>query len=152
MRPELARRWGAMQHTSTFMGNPMGCAASLASLDEIESRGLVQRSGEIGRKMMDALEDMQRRHPLIGDVRGLGSMCGVEFVLDRRTKAPAPAEGKRVVQHLLGQGVMATNYGGAYHNVLKMSPPLVITDEQLEYALTCLDESIGQVEREVGMS
>ena len=148
MRPELARAWHPMQHTSTFMGNPLGCAASLASLDEIEERGLVQRSAEIGRQMMGAARDMQKRHPLIGDVRGLGSMVGLEFVRDRRTKAPASTEGKRVVEELLARGVMATNYGGAYHNVLKMSPPLVITDEQLQFGLQCLDESIGAVERQ----
>ncbi len=149
MRPELARAWGPMQHTSTFMGNPIGCAASLASLDEIEGRGLVQRSVAIGRQMTQALTDMQARHPVMGDVRGLGSMVGVEFVRDRQSKAPAPAEGKRVVERLLGLGVMATNYGGSYHNVLKMSPPLVITDEQLLFALERVDEAIGQVEKEL---
>ena len=149
MRPELARAWGAMQHTSTFMGNPLGCAASLASLDEIEERHLVERSAEIGRRMMAALRDMQPQHPTMGDVRGLGSMVGIEFVLDRQSKAPAPAVGQRVVAELLRQGVMATNYGGTYHNVLKMSPPLVITDEQLEYALQQIDEAIGTVERDL---
>lgn len=148
MRPELARAWGPMQHQSTFMGNPIGCAASLASLDEIESRNLVQRSAEIGRCMLDALRDMQKRHPLIGDVRGLGSMAGLEFVLDRRSKAPAVAQGKRVIAHLLQRGIMATNYGGTYRNVMKLSPPLVITDEQLHFALERLDECIGLVEKE----
>lgn len=151
MRRQLAQAWGPMQHTSTFMGNPIGCAASLASLDEIEGRGLVQRSAEIGRQMMEALRDMHGRHPLIGDVRGLGSMCGIEFVRDRESRTPASAEGKRVVQLLLARGVMATNYGGSYHNVLKMSPPLVITDEQLAYAMERLDECIGAVERELGI-
>lgn len=152
MRPELARVWGPMQHTSTFMGNPMGCAASLASLDEIEGRGLVQRSSQIGVLMMDALRDMQKRHPLVGDVRGLGSMVGIEFVRDRKGKTPAAKEGKRVVAYLLERGVMATNYGGTYHNVLKMSPPLVISDEQVQFAMERVDESIGLVEREEGLA
>ncbi len=152
MRPELARAWQSMQHTSTFMGNPIACAACLASLSEIEERGLVQRSLEIGRQAMGALQDMQKRHPLIGDVRGRGAMFGVEFVLDRRTKAPGAAEGKRVVAELLQRGVMATNYGGSYHNVLKMSPPLTISDAQLQCALERLDESIAVVEREKGLA
>ncbi|MGQ9683151.1 MAG: aspartate aminotransferase family protein [Anaerolineae bacterium] len=151
MRPELARAWGSMQHTSTFMGHPIGCAASLACLDEIERHGLVARSMEIGTRMMDALKQMQPRHPLMGDVRGIGSMVGIEFVRDRKSKAPAAREGKRVVQALLSAGVMATNYGGTYHNVLKMSPPLTISDAQLDFALARLDQCIGQIEREEGM-
>ncbi len=148
MRPELAHTWRAMQHTSTFMGNPIGCAASLASLDEIEARGLVSRSAEIGRQMMAALRAMQPHHPLMGDVRGLGSMIGIEFVRDQ-SKTPAPDAGHRVVEALLKRGVMATNYGGTYKNVLKMSPPLVITDSQLQFALEQVEWAIGQVERDL---
>jgi len=152
MRRELAQAGGAMQHTSTFMGNPVGCAASLASLDEIERYGLVERSQEIGQRLLQTLRQMQPQHPLMGDVRGLGSMVGIEFVRDRQSKEPAGAEGKRVVQRLLEHGIMVTNYGGAYHNVLKMSPPLTISDAQLDAAMVCIEESIGQVEREVGLA
>lgn len=146
--PEISSVWKPLQHTSTFMGNPVGCAASMASLAEIEERGLVQRSVELGMRFEQRLLEMKERHPLIGDVRGIGSMMGIEIVRDRATKEPGSEEGARIVTRAMEKGVMITNYGGTYHNVIKMSPPLVITDEQIEVALDLLDESIGEVEAE----
>ena len=147
--PQISSVWQPLQHTSTFMGNPVGCAASLASLAEIEERNLVQRSAELGVHFKERLLDMKDRHPLIGDVRGIGSMMGIEIVRDRATKVPGSEEGARVVARAMAKGVMLTNYGGSYHNVIKMSPPLVITDEQFDVALDLLDESLGEVEAEL---
>jgi 4-aminobutyrate aminotransferase len=144
--PEIASAWKPMQHTSTFLGNPVGCAAALASLAEIEERGLVQRSAELGAYFKAQVEKLQQAHPLIGDVRGLGMMVGIEVVRDRATREPAPKEGARVVEAAMRRGVMANNYGGMYHNVIKMSPPLVITRRQLDVALNALDESFSEVE------
>lgn len=149
--PEISSKWKPLQHTSTFLGNPVGCAASLASLAEIEERQLVQRSAELGERFRRRLLDMQARHPLIGDVRGKGSMMGLELVKDRKTKEPASKEGAEVVRRALTKGVMATNYGGTYHNVIKMAPPLVITDQQLDVALDLLEESLAEVEGEMGL-
>jgi 4-aminobutyrate aminotransferase len=143
---EIASAWQPMQHSSTFVGNPVGCAAALASLQEIEERELVRRSRELGQYFKAALLDLQERHPIIGDVRGLGTMVGLEFVKDRETKEPAAAFGRELVESLLSKGIMATNYGGTYHNVLKMSPPLVVTKEQLDRALEILEESLLEVE------
>jgi len=145
--PEISSVWKPLQHSSTFMGNPVGCAASMASLAEIEERGLLARSQEIGARSMTRLRAMKAEHPLIGDVRGLGSMVGIEIVRDRATKEPGSSEGVRVVNHALAKGLMITNYGGTYHNVIKMAPPLVITDEQLDYAFDILDQSLGEVEQ-----
>ena len=147
-RQEIARAWKPMQHSSTFVGNPVGCAGALACIGEIEGRGLVKRSRETGERFTNALRGMQDRHPLIGDVRGLGMMVGVEFVKDRTTREPAEEAGRQVVKRLLAQGIMATNYGGTWHNVLKMSPPLVITDRQLDKAIETIDATIGEVEAE----
>ena len=146
MSAEVADAWGPMMHTSTFLGNPVGCAASLASLAEIEEKGLVQRSAEMGDYFKARLEELQQEHHLIGEVRGVGMMVGVEFVRDRETREPATEEGARVVDGLLERGIIATNYGGSYHNVLKMSPPLVITQEQLDRAIEALNESLSVVE------
>ena len=146
MSEEVADAWGPMMHTSTFLGNPVGCAAALASLAEIEERGLVQRGAELGDYFKSRLEELQQEHHLIGEVRGVGMMVGVEFVRDRATREPATEEGARVVDGLLQRGVIATNYGGSYHNVLKMSPPLVITKEQLDCAIEALNESLSTVE------
>ncbi len=145
-RPEIAAAWKPFQHTSTFMGNPMGSAAALAALDIIETEGLVERSAELGRYFKDALCEIQPRHPLMGDVRGLGMMVGIELVKDAEMRSPASKEGHRVVDEMLKRGVMATNYGGTYHNVIKLSPPLVITKEQLDYGIKVIDESLALVE------
>ncbi len=142
---EIAEAWKPMQHSSTFVGNPVGCAAALACLDEIEQGHLVQRSGEMGEYFKKALLAMQERYPIIGNVRGLGMMVGVEFVKDRDTKEPAPELGRKIVDMLLSKGIMATNFGGTYHNVLKMSPPLVITKEQLDTAIELIDQTLAEL-------
>jgi 4-aminobutyrate aminotransferase len=144
-RPEIAEAWKPLQHTSTFLGNPVGCAASLASLAEIESRDLVARSAELGQRFEARLREMQSKHLLIGDIRVRGSMAGIELVRDRDSKEPADSEAAQAVADALNRGVMATNLGGTYHNVIKMSPPLVITDEQLDAALDLLDKSLQDV-------
>lgn len=145
-RAEIARSWGANQQSTTFLGNPVGAAAALASIAEIEERGLVERSRDEGAYFLEQLQAIGARHPLVGDVRGKGLMVGIELVKDRSTKEPASAEGERVVAALLRRGVMATNYGGSYHNVLKLSPPLVIAREQLDFAIDAIDASLGEVE------
>ena len=138
--------WESLQHTSTFMGNPVGCAAALASVAEIEEKELVDRSRDLGAYFKTELESFLIRHPMIGDVRGLGMMVGIEVVKDKGSKEPASDLGRKVVTTALEKGVMATNYGGTYHNVVKMSPPLVISKEQLEIALEILDDSFSEVE------
>jgi 4-aminobutyrate aminotransferase-like enzyme len=147
--PEIAGSWQAYQQSSTFLGNPVGSAAALASIAEIEDRGLVEQARTEGAYFKSRLTALVDKHPLIGDVRGLGMMVAIELVQDRATKAPASAEGRRVVAKLLQRGIMCTNYGGSFHNVLKMSPPLVITREQLDVAIAAIDASIGEVEAEI---
>jgi 4-aminobutyrate aminotransferase len=150
MRPEIARSWQSYQQSSTFLGNPVGAAAALASIAEIEERGLVERSRDEGAYFLERARELEAKHPLIGNVRGKGMMVAIELVRDRGSKAPATDEGKRVVAKLLEHGVMCTNYGGTFHNVLKMSPPLVISREQLNYAIDAIDQCISEVEAELG--
>ena len=147
--PEIAKAWGPAQHTSTFLGNPLGSAAALASIAYIEKHQLVQRSAEIGARMMDAFQQMQKRYALIGDVRGLGSMVGFEIVVDRKTKEPGAKPALQIRDECTKRGVLVTNVGGMYGNVHKISPPLVITDAQLDFALGVIDESIALVQKSV---
>ena len=146
-KPEIADAWGSCQHTSTFLGNPLGSAAALASISYIERHNLVQRSAEIGERMLDALEEMYPRYPIIGDVRGRGSMVGFEVVADRKTKEPNAQLAKRIRDDLYGRGVMANNVGGMYGNAFKLSPPLVITDQQIDFAMKAMEESIFDTQR-----
>lgn len=147
--PAIASAWGPSQHTSTFLGNPLGSAAALASIGYIERHNLVQRSADIGRRMMDAFEDLYRNYPIVGDVRGLGSMTGFEIVADRKTKEPAAGLARQIRDECARRGVLVTNVGGTYGNVHKISPPLVITDEQLDFALRVIDESVALVQKSV---
>jgi 4-aminobutyrate aminotransferase/(S)-3-amino-2-methylpropionate transaminase len=145
--PEIASAWSSCQHTSTFMGNPLGCAGSLASIRYIEQHDLVQRSAELGLRMKETLQQMRERHPTIGDVRGLGTAVGFEMVVDRKTKEPGQGLAVRVRDECHQRGVAVFNVGGMYGNVFKLSPPLVITDEQLDFAMSVIDESIEAVEK-----
>ena len=149
MTPTIASSWHAYQQSTTFLGNPVGSAAALASIAEVEERGLVERSRIDGAYFKARLEDIQERHPIVGDVRGKGMMVALELVKDRATKEPAPVESKKAMDRLLQRGIMCTNRGGPYHNILKMSPPLVITREQLDVAIDAIDASLGDVEAEL---
>jgi 4-aminobutyrate aminotransferase-like enzyme len=143
---EIMNSWGNFQHTSTFSANPLGCAAALASLDVIEKEKLVEKSASMGREFLKRLEEMKEKHRLIGDVRGLGMMCGLELIKDAK-KTPAVEETKKVVEYALKHGVILQPPGGRFANVLKMSPPLVITKEQLDFGLRTLDEALTFAEK-----
>ncbi len=143
---EIMSSWGAFKHTSTFSANPLGCAAALASLDVIEKERLVERSAMMGRDFLKRLEEIKDRHKIVGDARGLGMMCGLELVRDAR-KTPAVEETRAIVEYTLKHGVILQPPGGRFGNVLKLSPPLVITEEQLDFGLRILDEAIAFAEK-----
>jgi 4-aminobutyrate aminotransferase len=145
-RKDIAASWKMLKHTSTFLANPIGCAAGVASLTVIEEEHLVEKSAELGSYLLKRLREFQNRHELIGDVRGKGLMIGVELVSDRETKAPATKVTERIVNEALKRGVYFAS-GGRYGNVLKISPPLVITKEQIDFALEVLDKALKMAEK-----
>jgi 4-aminobutyrate aminotransferase/(S)-3-amino-2-methylpropionate transaminase len=133
------RSRGEALHTSTFLGNPVGCAAALAALSVLEEERLVERSAQLGARIRARLEEATRDHPRVGEVRGLGMMIGVELVRDRESRAPAPELAGRVVVEALRRGVLLLG-GGIHGNVLSLSPPFVITEAQVDAALGALEE------------
>jgi 4-aminobutyrate aminotransferase len=133
------RSTGEALHTSTFLGHPVGCAAALASMAVLRDERLVERSAEMGARMQDRLRAMTADHPNVGEVRGRGMMIGMEMVRDRESRAPAPELAGRVVVEGLRRGVLLLG-GGIYGNVLSFSPPFVITDEQVDFALGVIGE------------
>ena len=143
---EIAACWGAEQHTSTFVGHPVGCAAALAGIQEILEHNLVQRSAEMGAYMLTNLREIQTRHSLVGDVRGIGMLAAIELVKDRQTREPATQETKRLIQETLNRGVMSTLRGGDYGSLLRLAPSFTITKGQLDFALQALDESLTVIE------
>lgn len=145
---EVMRAWprsaGEAIHTSTFLGNPVACAAALASLAVLEEEKLIERSAALGAHLRARLDELCAQHPRVGEVRGLGLMIGVEMVWDRETREPAPELAGRVVVELLRRGVLLLG-GGIYGNVLSFSPPFVITEEQLDAALRLLATVLGEI-------
>ncbi len=134
---------GEAIHTSTFLGNPIACAAALAQIEEIETEGLVGRAAELGKRLRRRLEEW-RRFPVVGDVRGLGLLQGVELVEDRERRLPATALAGRVVAEALRKGVLLLAEGPE-GNVLAFVPPLVITERQLDHALDVVEEALATV-------
>jgi 4-aminobutyrate aminotransferase / (S)-3-amino-2-methylpropionate transaminase / 5-aminovalerate transaminase len=145
---EVMQAWprstGEAIHTSTFLGHPVGCAAALASLAVLEEEGLVERSARLGAALRSRLEAMLEGHPRVGEVRGLGMMIGVELVRDRESREPAPDLVGRVVVGALREGVIVLG-GGIHGNVLSLSPPFVIAEEQLEASLAVLGRAFDSL-------
>lgn len=140
---EQVMSWAPGAHGSTFGGNPVCCAAAQATLDVLEQEHLMDNARRVGGYLMDNLRELAGESRLIGDVRGLGLMIGVEMVQDKETKTPAPAEANAVVQECFQRGLMLLPCGP---NSIRFSPPLTLTEAQADTALRIFSESLAQVE------
>ena len=123
----------------TYGGNPIACAAALGAIETIKSEKLVDRANAIGKIMVDALTDMQKKYPVIGEVRGRGAMIAIELV-QPGSKEPNGAVMSAVVKYAQSKGVLFLT-AGTYGNVLRFLPPLVISDELVKDAMSVLDEA-----------
>jgi 4-aminobutyrate aminotransferase len=139
----VARRevmdWGPGAHASTFGGNPVSCIAALETIKLLEE-GLMANAAEVGAHLKTQLTGLMDKHPIIGDVRGLGLMIGAELVKDRATKEPATAEKERVIQACFQRGLLLLGCG---QSTVRFCPPLVITKEQADTAVGILDEVLA---------
>ena len=133
--------WPPGAHASTFGGNPVACAAAMATIRLIRER-LMQNAADVGAHLFAALQMLMEKHALIGDVRGRGLMIGVELVRDRQTKERATSERDRVVRECFNRGLLVL---GAGRNALRFSPPLVLTKDQADTAVRFLDEALTAV-------
>jgi 4-aminobutyrate aminotransferase / (S)-3-amino-2-methylpropionate transaminase / 5-aminovalerate transaminase len=124
----------------TYVGNPVACAAAVAVLDVIEEEGLLDRADQIGKSIRSRWEEIATEVPEVGEIRGLGSMIGVEMIKDRDTKEPAGEYPGTFTGHTISRGVVTVSCG-IYHNVIRHLMPHVITDDQLEEGLNVLAES-----------
>ncbi|WP_378952370.1 4-aminobutyrate--2-oxoglutarate transaminase [Pelosinus sp. sgz500959] len=125
----------------TYGGNPLACVAGVETIKFIEEQKLCDRAGKIGNITMARLKTLQDRCSIIGDVRGVGSMIGIELVKDRQTKEPAKELTGKIVKYCLEQGVMLIS-AGIFSNVIRLLIPMVVTDEELDRGLTVLEQSI----------
>jgi 4-aminobutyrate aminotransferase len=144
----VARReimdWEKGSHGNTYGGNPISCAAALATIDLIEN-GYMQNAAEVGQYTLDALTEIQGHHPSIGDVRGIGLMIGVEFVKDRTSKEPAGALTERVVDLAFERGLLMLSCG---KSVIRIAPPLSISRSEVDEGLAIFEEAVALAEKE----
>ncbi len=131
--------------STSYGGNPMACAAALASITAIEEEGILGHVAELERFFVKRLEQMKAEHPIVGDVRCKGCLMGVELVQDRSTKEPFTAAGEMVYQRAFRKGLAWIPAG----HILRMSPPLIMEEPVAAKAMDIIDEAIGETEREL---
>jgi 4-aminobutyrate aminotransferase len=134
--------WKPGAHASTFGGNPVAIAASLATIDLLEHQ-YISNATEMGNLIFKLTADWRERHKIVGDIRGKGLMVGIELVRDQKTKERAPELRNRIVEMAFHKGLLIL---GAGENALRLAPPLMIDEEQAEFAVRTLDACLTEVE------
>jgi len=132
-------------HFNTFGGNPISMTQGLATLEVIEEDGLQNNSLVVGKYLKDELLGLQEKHPLIGEVRGMGLMLGVELVKDHKTRSPASAEAAFVMEAMKHRQVLVGK-GGLYGNTLRIKPPMCISKDDAAYLVAMLDDVLTELE------
>lgn len=132
----------------TYCGNPLACASALKVMEIMKAEDYAGKAAAIGEKVMKRYNQMKEKYEEVGDVRGLGSMIGVEFVKTKEGKEPYPEFVSGVIQTALQKGLMIEN-AGSFGNVIRFLAPLCITDEQLETGLTIFEEAIQETRNTV---
>ncbi len=140
---ESVMNWPPGSHGSTYGGNPVACAAAHATLDVIEAERLAENAAQIGARLIEKLKDLQTSSKLIGDVRGLGLMVGVELVKDEETKQRAKQEVEQVIQESFRKGLILLPCGP---NTIRFAPPLTINIDDVETACGIFAGALKQVE------
>jgi 4-aminobutyrate aminotransferase-like enzyme/Ser/Thr protein kinase RdoA (MazF antagonist) len=137
--PEIAASFNnGMEFFSTFGGNPVACAAGIAVLDVLEEECLQENALRVGSYLIARLKSLQQKHALIGDLRGSGLFLGIDLVIDRESREPAPNQATYVVNRLRERGIL-TGTDGPYHNVIKLRPPLVFSQTDADLFVATLD-------------
>jgi alanine-glyoxylate transaminase / (R)-3-amino-2-methylpropionate-pyruvate transaminase len=143
-RPEIASVMKNRIHFNTFGGNPISMTQGLATLEVIDSEGIQQNALTIGGHLKERLLGLQKRQPLIGEVRGMGLMLGVELVRDQQTKEPATAETADLVELCKDRGLLIGK-GGLAGNTLRIKPPMCLTRDDADFLVDCLDEVLTMI-------
>jgi 4-aminobutyrate aminotransferase len=135
--------WKPGAHASTFGGNPVAIAASLATIDLLEHQ-YIENAAKMGQHIFKLTADWRERHKIVGDIRGKGLMIGIELVRDQKTKERAPDLRNRIVEMAFHKGLLIL---GAGENALRFCPPLLIDEEQAEFAVRTIDACLTEVEK-----
>ncbi|MBZ5536696.1 MAG: acetyl ornithine aminotransferase family protein [Acidobacteriia bacterium] len=135
--------WPPGAHASTFGGNPVSCAAALATIKLLEEQ-YTENAARIGKYILEKISDWPRTHPLVGEVRGLGLMVAIELVRDKNTRVKAHEERDQVLQEAFKRGLLILGCG---ENVVRLMPPLLIDQRQADVAVEILEEVLTRTER-----
>jgi len=142
---ELMSKWPPGAHSTTFGGNPVSCAAALATLDVIKEEGLLENCRRQGRRAMSRLSVYPEKFDIVGDVRGRGLMIGIEFVQPEDRKAPNPETARAVLEGCLGEGLILYPCG-TWNQTIRFIPPLVVTADELDEGLDSLERVVATVQ------
>ncbi len=126
----------------THEKNPVACSAALAAIEYIEEEKLQENATKLGNHALKRMDDMKKRHPKVGAVRGLGLLMGMELVKDRKSKEPATEEAEQVMYSALNKGL---SFKVTMGNIITLTPPLTITEKEMDKALDILDECLCEV-------
>ncbi len=140
----ISKNMAKKVHFNTFGGNPVSMTQGLATLEVIDEEGIQQNADIIGSHIKQGLESLQDKHDLIGEVRGMGLMLGVELVTDRKTKTPATAQAAAVMERCRDLGLIIGK-GGLFGNTLRIKPPMCINKDDANFMLAVIDEVLGEV-------
>jgi alanine-glyoxylate transaminase/(R)-3-amino-2-methylpropionate-pyruvate transaminase len=143
-RPEIADTMTNRIHFNTFGGNPISVTQGLATLEVIDSENIQENARQVGSYLNERLLELQQKQPLIGEVRGLGLMLGVELVRDRESKEPADTETFEVLELAKERGLLLGKCG-LHGNTLRIQPPMCITKDDADFIIDCLDEVLAIV-------
>jgi alanine-glyoxylate transaminase / (R)-3-amino-2-methylpropionate-pyruvate transaminase len=138
-RPEISATLANRVHFNTFGGNPICMTQGLATLEVIDAEGIQASALKVGAHLKNRLLELQERHAIIGDVRGMGLMLGVELVTDRKTKIPAKKQTAAVLELARERGLLIGK-GGLQGNVLRIKPPMCLSIDDANFLADCLDE------------
>ena len=146
VKAEYAEALDRISASSSYGGNPMACASALASIEVIEEEDILENVREVGKYFQKRLEAIKEAHPIVGDVKGKGFLLGIELVKDKTTKEPFDQAGTLVYQKAFSKGLAWIPAG----HILRMSPPLIMDQEYAAKGMDMIEESIGEVEKELG--
>jgi 4-aminobutyrate aminotransferase-like enzyme len=132
-----------MEYFNTFGGNPVSCAIGMAVLDVIENEGLQENAYRSGKRLLEGLQGLLQKYPLIGDVRGLGLYAGIELVTNRETLKPATEHADYVINRLRDHGILIST-DGPLENILKLKPPIVFSEKNADEVVEVLDKVLGE--------
>jgi len=125
----------------TYGGNPIACSVALKVIEIMQRENIPERAAKLGVELRRRLEELQERHEVIGDVRGLGPMLAMELVKDRKTKEPYGEAASKVIKEALSRGLLLLK-AGLYGNCIRLHPPLTIEEELLDRGMDILDEAL----------